>query len=55
VGGDPEAQVSRAIEIALNRQAEVEERRTLAALARDHGLDQVCRVLFNTSEFIHLP
>jgi hypothetical protein len=55
VGDDPEHQVNRAIEIALNREPDAKELSALVALARDHGLDQVCRVLFNTSEFIHLP
>jgi hypothetical protein len=54
-GSDPANQVRLAVKRAFSREATGEEVEQLSRLARDHGLDQVCRVLFNTSEFIHLP
>ena len=54
-GEDPEAQVKRAVLIAFSREAESDELQTLIPLVKAHGLEQVGRVLFNTSEFIHLP
>jgi Protein of unknown function (DUF1553) len=40
------------IELALGRPPRVEERQALAAYGRKHGLAAVCRVLFNTNEFM---
>ena len=54
VGTDPRAAVDRIFEIALARLPTESERRKLAKLARTHGLDQVCRVILNTSEFLFL-
>lgn len=48
-------QIRYAIELAFSREAHPSEVATLETLANEHGLAQVCRVLFNTSEFIFLP
>ena len=53
-GEDTEAQIDRAFVIAFARHASPAERERLAALADNHGLDQVCRVIFNSSEFAFL-
>jgi hypothetical protein len=47
--------VRRAFSIALGRQPTPEELRKLTALAGAYGLEQVCRVLWNTNEFLFLP
>ena len=54
-GNDPIEQVRLAVKRAFSRDATSEETVQLSKLAREHGLVQVCRVLFNASEFIHLP
>ncbi len=53
-GEDKDEQINRAFTIAFARQASPAERNRLVALAEDHGLEQVCRVLFNSSEFAFL-
>jgi len=53
-GDDRGEQIARAFAIAFSRQASPAERKRLAALADDHGLEQVCRVIFNSSEFTFL-
>lgn len=50
-GGDD---VRRAFTIATGRTPTDEEFRRLRSLAREHGLEQVCRVLWNTNEFLFL-
>ena len=53
-GGDVNRAIRRAFEIALARAPTAAEQNKLAALADDHGMEQVCRVIFNTSEFVFL-
>ena len=48
----PEAQVRLAIERALGRAAGVEEIALFAAHIQRFGLENVCRLLFNASEFV---
>ena len=55
VGTNPEAQVQRAYELALGRTAAAEELVEALTLVRDHGLPGLCRVLFNSNEFLFLP
>ena len=50
-----EEQIAEAFELALNREPTPSEFERLEELAGNHGLEQVCRVLFNTSEFVTLP
>ncbi len=47
--------VRTAVQMAFNRDATDEEMRRLNALAAEHGLQSVCLVLFNSSEFLYLP
>jgi hypothetical protein len=53
-GTDPTAQVARAYRLALGRAPTAEEASRTAGLARDHGLEQACWVLLNSSEFLYL-
>ena len=46
--------VERAFEVALARPPSATERERMLELATTHGLQQVCRVLFNSSEFVFL-
>jgi hypothetical protein len=50
-GGDRAAQIDRAFAAALGRAPNAAERQTLEALARQHGMANACRVLFNLNEF----
>jgi hypothetical protein len=51
VGDDVVDQVARAFELAYARRPTPSEQTRLVTLATDHGLDQVCRAIFNTAEF----
>jgi hypothetical protein len=50
--GDRPAQVQAAYRLALGRAPTAEETAALTAYAGRHGLPQMCRVLFNTNEFL---
>lgn len=54
-GADVESKIRRAYQLALGRAPGMEESREASVVAREHGLAAVCRVLFNTSEFLFLP
>ncbi|MCC6233371.1 MAG: DUF1553 domain-containing protein [Verrucomicrobiales bacterium] len=54
-GTTPDAQVKRAFELALGRPPHPEEWRVSHSLVLEHGLPTLCRVLFNSNEFLHLP
>tara|TARA_B100001123_G_scaffold142594_1_gene165758 strand:+ start:2113 stop:4521 length:2409 start_codon:yes stop_codon:yes gene_type:complete len=49
------AQIEYAFILACSRQPELREYNALYQLAIKHGLDQACRVLFNTSSFLMIP
>ncbi len=53
-GRDLSAQVERAYRFACGRKPTGEENRRAAALAREHGLESFCWVLFNASEFLYV-
>ena len=50
-GPEPAAQVARAFVLACGRPAEPEEAAALLAVATEHGMANVCRMLFNLNEF----
>ena len=54
VGSDVADQIDHAFLLACSRLPEVHEQQSLIKLAQQHGLDQVCRVLLNTSKFLYL-
>lgn len=51
----PEAQVESAFEISLGRKPSETEKTAAEAVVREHGLATLCRVLFNSSEFLFIP
>jgi hypothetical protein len=51
---DEKQQVEQAFEIALARPPSTAESQRMLQLAKTHGLEQVCRVLLNCSEFVFL-
>jgi hypothetical protein len=55
VGSDPGLQIRRAYQLALNRDPSSLELSEAEPLVREHGLATLCRVLFNTNEFLFLP
>ena len=54
-GNDAAAQVKHAFRLATSREPNARELATLKSLANQHGLEQACRVLFNTSSFLMIP
>ena len=50
--GELSDQISRGVELTLQRSATREERDALTRYAESHGLEQTCRVLVNLSEFL---
>ena len=54
-GENLEAQVTHAFRLATARDPNPRELATLTTLAKNHTLEQACRVLFNTSAFLTLP
>ncbi len=46
--------VDRGFLLALSRVPDAVEADTAAAVVREHGLAMLCRVLFNTNEFLHV-
>ncbi len=54
-GPDADRQVERVFEKALNRLPIEEELVQAVAFVREHGLTTLCRVIFNTNEFLSLP
>ncbi len=53
-GDDPEAQVRRAYLLAFGRPPTAREIERAAPVAREQGLEILCRVLLNASEFLYL-
>ena len=53
-GEEPEAQVRRAFAVALGRAPSDAERDAAEALVRRHGLEALCRALFNANEFVYV-
>jgi hypothetical protein len=51
----PEMQVVSAFEISLGRKPSETEKTAAEAVVREHGLATLCRVLFNSSEFLFIP
>jgi hypothetical protein len=52
IGNTSTVQVEAAIELALGRKPTEYEHRELVAYADKHGLENLCRVLFNLNEFV---
>ncbi len=52
VGADPARQVDRVYRLCFARPPEGRESTRAVAFVKEHGLPALCRVLFNTSEFV---
>ena len=52
--GDDERAIDRAYHYTYGRPSSGEETARAAALAREHGLESVCWVLLNSSEFVYV-
>jgi hypothetical protein len=53
-GAELAAQIDLAFRLACARTPKPREQRVLQQLAQQHGLEQACRVLFNSSAFLYL-
>lgn len=51
---DPQEQIERAIRLICSRSASKTERQQMQTYLDDHGLQNLCRMLFNLSEFVYL-
>ncbi|MGY8643524.1 MAG: DUF1549 and DUF1553 domain-containing protein [Verrucomicrobiales bacterium] len=54
-GLDLTKQIDRAFQLAYSRSPLDKERSMMIELAHKHGLDQVCRAILNSSEFVFIP
>ena len=52
---DPAAQAQAAVLQIYCRPASDDEAMALSAFAREHGVAALCRVLFNSNEFLYAP
>lgn len=52
--GSMRQQISRAVRLVLQREPSDSELESLNDYARDHGMENLCRFLFNLSEFIFI-
>jgi mono/diheme cytochrome c family protein len=50
--GTPEEQIERAYLLALGRKPRTDEHDALTAYAKQHGMANACRVIFNLNEFV---
>ena len=55
VGSDSTSQVRRVYMLALNREPDAEELADCAAVVQQAGLPTLCRVVFNSNEFLFIP
>ncbi|MBV09811.1 PSD1 and planctomycete cytochrome C domain-containing protein [Rubinisphaera sp.] len=55
VGDDTNQQVQKVYLVALNRNASEEELKDVEPIVREYGLATLCRVLFNSNEFLFIP
>ncbi len=54
-GENAGAQVKRAFQLAFGRAPRTVEQKAASASVKSHGLGTLCRVLFNSNEFLFLP
>jgi hypothetical protein len=53
-GADPARQVRRAYQLAFAREPDSDELATVESFVAAHGLTELCRVLFNSNEFLYV-
>ncbi len=54
-GDNLQDQVQRAFQLSFNRNATAAELQDIEPIVREHGLIVLCRVLFNSNEFLFIP
>jgi mono/diheme cytochrome c family protein len=54
-GDAPEAQVTRAFQLAFGREPTAVELTAGSGVVREHGMPTLCRALLNANEFLYLP
>jgi hypothetical protein len=54
-GSDSTRQIQRAWQLAYGRDPRSDEQADAANAVREHGLATLCRVIFNSNEFLFLP
>jgi hypothetical protein len=54
-GDDTTRQIERAFQLAMARKPTSTETKSAHGTVRAHGLATLCRVLFNSNEFLFLP
>lgn len=54
-GENGDDQVQLAYRLAFGRDANTQERTRAATIAQSHGLETVCRAIFNSNEFLFIP
>lgn len=52
---DPTAQVDRVYELAFGREPDLSEETDAVQVVAEHGLETLCRAVFNSNEFLFLP
>jgi len=55
VGDELSSQIRHVWKLALSREPSADEMRDAQPVVREHGLATLCRVIFNTNEFLFLP
>jgi hypothetical protein len=53
-GADVTDQINRVYELALGHEPNESELEACLAVAEEHGLETVCRVVFNSNEFLFI-
>jgi hypothetical protein len=53
-GADARAEVTRAFTLAFGRAPSADETTASLALVREHGLQALCRALYNANEFLQI-
>jgi hypothetical protein len=55
-GSDPvRRQIDRAFQLAYTRSPDAIEATAAETVVREHGLPTLCRVIFNSNEFLFIP
>ena len=54
-GNDVALQIQRTYLLTLSREPTPDERQAIEPVVREHGLATLCRVLFNSNEFLFMP
>jgi mono/diheme cytochrome c family protein/cytochrome c553 len=53
-GADADAQIGRALQFVYGRDPDEEELATIKPFIAEHGLPEMCRILFNSNEFLYI-